>query len=207
MLAAPPKLDLPAEVKGEPGAFVVIPAKTEGKNVEWKVIDPGLNLFPVELLKDTKTAVVSGARPGRYRVIAATAGGDEVSPFAETVVVLGNPPKTPTDPPVDPPTDPPVQPAVYYFLIVRPDGPASPGFTEIMQSPAWTTLRTAGHSFKPKTVTEAAALGVVLPPGTIIPCVVTLKVSEDGKRSTIVRGPIPLPTTADGIAKLPEGVK
>lgn len=102
-LAAPPSLELPKEVTGDPGAFVQVPAKTDGKHVSWKAIDAGLNLFPTELLKDTKTAVVTAARPGRYRLIAVTAAGDEVSPFAETLVVIGN---APIPPPPDPPTPP-----------------------------------------------------------------------------------------------------
>jgi len=48
--AAPPELALPAEVAGQPGEFVMVPAKTTGKAVSWKAIDPGLNLFPVILL-------------------------------------------------------------------------------------------------------------------------------------------------------------
>lgn len=115
--AAPPTLELPAEVKGDPGAFVQVPAKTTGKTVQWKSIDPGLNLFPVELLKDTKTAVVTAAKPGRYRIIAVTAAGDELSPFAETVVVVGEAPPTPPGPNPPTPPDPPT-PAPTGFRVI-----------------------------------------------------------------------------------------
>ena len=106
--AAPPELALPAEVAGQPGEFVMVPAKTTGKAVSWKAIDPGLNLFPVILLKDSKTAVVTASRPGRYRLLAVTAAGDEVSPIVETTIVIGDAPPAPPgpNPPAPTPTGP-----------------------------------------------------------------------------------------------------
>lgn len=124
--AAPPELVLPKEVTGDPAAFVIVPATTTGKTVSWKAIDPGLNVFPPALLKDTKTAVVSAAKPGRYRLLAVTAAGDEVSPFAETVVVIGGvepipDPKPKPDPkPPDPKPDPQPDdsPTKLYVVVV-----------------------------------------------------------------------------------------
>lgn len=121
-IAAPPELSLPKEVTTEPGAFAVIPATTSGKTVTWKSIDAGLNLFPAALLKDTKTAVVIASKPGRYRLLAVTAAGDEVSEIAETVVVVGNAPPVPV-PPDDGKTDPtpepkPVEPAKLVVVVV-----------------------------------------------------------------------------------------
>lgn len=109
---AEPLVRLPAEVKGQPGDFLVVKADTQGKIVRWYAPDPGLSLFPSELLRDTKTAVVIGRQPGRYRLVAYTAEGDAPSPVAETVVVLGNaPPPGPEPgpgptPPPPPPSDP-----------------------------------------------------------------------------------------------------
>lgn len=108
-------IKLPAEAKGEPGAFVKIPADTDGKEVRWYSPDKGLQVFPVELLKDSKTAVVTANAPGRYRLIAWTAKGDVPSDPAICVVVIGdappdpgpNPPKPP-DPPVPPPDPSPI---------------------------------------------------------------------------------------------------
>jgi hypothetical protein len=120
--------------------------------------------------------------------------------------VIGDAPKPPAPP--DPPTppDPPVPPTgTYYFLVVRPDGPASPAFTAAMALPAWGELRTKGHKFKDKTVTEAKALNLELPAGTQLPCVVTL--ATEGGVSKIVRGPVPLPLTDAAVRALPEGVK
>jgi len=57
------------------------------------VLDAGLNLFPVELLRDTTTAVVSANNPGKYRVLAYAAKGDLASKPALTTVCIGNPPE------------------------------------------------------------------------------------------------------------------
>lgn len=102
-LAAPPGLDLPKEVRGDPSAFVRVQAKTDGKTVRWLALDPGLYLFPVELLKDSKTAVVTAARAGRYRLLAVTAAGDEPSEPAVCTVVIGEAPAPPTPPGPTPP--------------------------------------------------------------------------------------------------------
>lgn len=83
---------LPAEVRGEPGQFVRVTADTDAKHVRWVVLDGGLNLFPPELLRDSRTAVMTAGKPGRYRLLAYTAflkGGDAVptGPAVCTVVV------------------------------------------------------------------------------------------------------------------------
>jgi hypothetical protein len=118
---------------------------------------------------------------------------------------LEPPPDGPKDPPVDP-IKPPRPTAALYFLVVRPDGPALPDFTAYMANPGWDELRKAGHAVKDKTLGEAAALGVTVPPGTILPAVVTLRVNPDNKSSTVVVPARPLPAPGD-IAKLPEGAK
>lgn len=114
------QLKLPAEVKGEPGAFVKVTAETNGKLVKWKALDRGLALFPVDLLKDTKTAVVTAVKPGKYRLQAVTALADEPSDIIETVVVVGNPtPPTPPTPPKPPePTPSPAPIPVEGFRVL-----------------------------------------------------------------------------------------
>lgn len=115
----------------------------------------------------------------------------------------------PTIPPTKPPTDPPDAPpgtATYYFLVIRPDGPASPEFTKIMSLPGWADIKKKGHQYKDKTVSAAAQdINLTLPPGGPMPCVVTL--STTGGVSKIVRGPIALPTTDVGLAAMVAGVK
>jgi hypothetical protein len=62
------------------------------------VLDKGLNLFPVELLKDSKTCVVTTTIEGRYRVLAYTATGDNPSKPAITLVIIGSPPAPEPEP-------------------------------------------------------------------------------------------------------------
>ena len=83
---------LPPEIHGQPGQFISIPSATDCKSVQWVVLDAGLNLFPVELLRDTTTAVVSANNPGKYRVLAYAAKGDQASKPALTTVIIGDPP-------------------------------------------------------------------------------------------------------------------
>ena len=91
------QVTLPPEIHGQPGQFISIPSVTDCKSVQWVVLDVGLNLFPVELLRDTTTAVVSANSPGKYRVLAYAAKGDAASKPVITTVIIGDPPEpTPT---------------------------------------------------------------------------------------------------------------
>ena len=92
-LALGQQVTLPQEIHGQPGQFISIPSVTDCKSVQWVVLDQGLNLFPVELLRDTTTAVVSANAPGKYRVLAYAAKGDLASKPALTTVLIGNPPE------------------------------------------------------------------------------------------------------------------
>lgn len=143
--------------------------------------------------------------PGEYRIVWWTVG--EGTSTQTIITVPGTiPPPVPV-PPVDPPPtpDPPTKPTSLYFLIIRPDGPASAEFTRIMSLPAWNELRTAGHVIKDKTLTDTKSWGYSPPTLTILPVVLTL--DTRGGTSRIVRDPIPLPGTDAGIVGLPVGVK
>lgn len=85
-------VSLPSETKGEVGAFIKVPASTNGKEVRWYSPDKGLQVFPVELLKDSKTAIVTANVPGRYRLVAWTAVGDIPSDPAICVIIVGDAP-------------------------------------------------------------------------------------------------------------------
>jgi hypothetical protein len=108
------KVTLPAEVKGEPGTFVTVKAETDCAELKWLSPD-GLALIPPELLKDSRVAVVSTQKAGRYRLYAYGAKGDKASDPAFCTVVVGDAPPVPPGPtPVPPgPTPPgPVPPPV-----------------------------------------------------------------------------------------------
>jgi len=98
-----PTIELPAKVSGQPGAFISVPAKTESKAVKWVSIDKGLNIFPVDLLKDSKTLVVTSQIQGVYRLFAYV--GNEFGPSepAFTSVLIGDEPAP--APPVNPDSD------------------------------------------------------------------------------------------------------
>ena len=91
-------IKLPAEVKGEPGSFVSVKADTTGKVVKWSALDKGISLLPDALLKDSKTAVVTSATPGKYRLICWTSDDKGPSDLAYTTVTIGVPePPPPPD--------------------------------------------------------------------------------------------------------------
>lgn len=101
-------LKVPPKVEGATSEFIKITAETPGSTVKWKVIDPGITLFPMELLKDTKTAIVMASRPGTYRLFAVTALKEDVSDIAVVqVIIRGDTPPGPQPPPTPPPPPPP----------------------------------------------------------------------------------------------------
>ena len=91
------QVTLPQEIYGQPGQFISIPSVTDCKSVQWVVLDAGLNLFPVELLRDTTTAVVSANNSGKFRVLAYAAKGDQASKPVITTVIIGDPPEPAPD--------------------------------------------------------------------------------------------------------------
>ncbi|HEY1191067.1 MAG TPA: hypothetical protein VGE74_25765 [Gemmata sp.] len=105
--AAPP-VDVPAEVKGDVGAFVTVRGKTDGAVVRFHPLDAGLNVFPSDLLTDRKATVVSAAKPGRYRLLAySSVKDDPTEPAIVTVVIGGAPAPGPTPPGPQPEPSPP----------------------------------------------------------------------------------------------------
>ncbi len=119
-----PSLKLPASLNGDTNDFIQIAADTNGNVVVWRVVDPGLKLFPTNLLRDTKTAVVTSGTPGKYRVWAVTALGGVPSEIAECVVVVGTP-VPPPPPPPGPVSDLTKALQAAYAL----DGPDQPSLT------------------------------------------------------------------------------
>lgn len=100
------RLKLPEEVEGKVSTFITVKADTNGKVVKWTSLDQGLALFPMDLLRDTKTAVVLGTKPGLFRIAAVTALGDEPSDLAISYIrVKGDEPPPPPPPPPGPPVN------------------------------------------------------------------------------------------------------
>jgi len=205
--AAPPQLELPAEARPVNG-YVIVAPKTDAVSITYVALDDVFP-FPGEQLRDAKTFVLpaAGLAEGRYRFVAVAAGKGGEQTSKSLVVVIGTPPKKDDPPPKkDDPVDP-VEPATkFYFLVVRPDGPAAPAFSKAMNLPEWNALRAAGHKVKDATATEALGVKFVADPAAL-PVVVTLVVSADGKKSTIVRPAVPMPTAGPAVLELPKGVR
>ena len=172
----------------------------DGQAATWALAEEG---GTAELNPPTPATVASfsATRSGRYKIIAFVAGQQP----ARIVVVVGDGVPGPVDPgpgPVDPP---PPGPETYFFVIVRADGPADPVFTKVMGYPEWAKLTEAGHKYKDYTLRDAVRLNL-MPRANELPCVITLRISADGKRSSIARGPVPFPITGTAVLELPKGV-
>lgn len=87
-----PDISLPTVAKTEVGVFLPITATTKGEIVQFVALDPGLSIFPANLLTDKRTTVVVAAKSGRYRILAYTSIENKPSLPAITTVVVGDPP-------------------------------------------------------------------------------------------------------------------
>jgi hypothetical protein len=101
-----PKLVLPVTATGDVGAFIAVTAETNGTQVRWVSMTPGLNVFPAELLRDSRSTVVTASREGDYTLLAYTALGNVPSQPSVMHVIVGQP--VPPEPGPGPgPTPPP----------------------------------------------------------------------------------------------------
>lgn len=155
------QVSLPVELKGAVGSFIVVTAQTDETVVKWYSVDPNLNLFPPQLLRDSKIAVVTALVPGRYRLLAVSAKGDTPSDFAACTVVIGDaplpptpvPPSPPGPTPPNPPQPPPPTPvsAQRVVYVIRESGEQGTQFADLVsavRNPTTTTyqyLKTKGH--------------------------------------------------------------
>lgn len=133
--AAAQTVKLPAEVKADPGALVVIRAETDCPALQWLALDPGLQLIPADLLKDTRAAVGLAARAGRYRVLAYGAKGDAASPPAVCVVAVGAAPGPGPVPPTPPTPVPDPSAELRVLLVYEAQTPLSREQQAVLYSP------------------------------------------------------------------------
>lgn len=142
---------LPAEVRGAPGAWIIVaPEAVDGGQPKWQV-DPALQevrldlLLPPETIASLRGKVLTGNVPGRYRVLAWNAKGDVASDLAECWVVIVDPNPPPPDPPKPPdPTPgptPPVPAGARAVLILHESAETTPQVARLL-----TQLRTGQHA-------------------------------------------------------------
>ena len=85
-----PALTLPPSVQGEPGKIIVLRVDTAGKSVRFYPLDKGLDFADAALLASPKLAIVTAARPGKYRVLAYSSVNDQpTEPSICIVEVVG----------------------------------------------------------------------------------------------------------------------
>lgn len=114
-------IDLPKEVKARAGEFVQIKASAIG-DVEWYVMDPGIQFLPFELLKDRKTAILFTLNTGTFRVLAWSAKDNKPTPAALCVVTIEGLSPFPPAPPVPPAPEPTaLEKRLRPFLMHDPD--------------------------------------------------------------------------------------
>lgn len=203
-------VELPKEVRGRAGAFISVPARTVDSTVSWFSADPGLDVFPSTLLRDTKTAVVISMRPGKYRLFAVSAKEGIPSPFAVCVVVVegDTPGPTPGPGPQPGPTPDPFVPTTgpLYVVIIEETGEAAAERGRLFADPTIAArFREKGHRFR---VVDKDVIGVDGQPpadvrrfldsarGKKLPQV--FLVDKEGR--TVVSGD--LPTTPSGLLEL-----
>jgi len=91
--APAPALTLPPSVQGGVGKIIVLSVETQGKVVRFFPLDKGLDFADSKLLASPKIAIVTASAPGKYRVMAYSAIGDQpTEPSICVVEVAGSKP-------------------------------------------------------------------------------------------------------------------
>lgn len=162
-----------------------------------KVMNPSPDIFVSRDFNDPKNVslwIIPSGKGNLYLGIASNSGGK--TKLYELQVEVGDgtkPPDKPTDP-VNPPPDT----AKQYLMVVRPDGPKSPGLETILGMQAWKDLNVP-YGDNPISALPAAVQQKLQ--GTQLP-VVTYWVYEGDKIKFVDKTPVPVPTTSDGIKGL-----
>ena len=213
-LALSGELKIEGTPAAKPGELIKLKASgAEGNSaLLWRVspTDPKLKHDRSSVTEYKPDLLEFTGEAGAYRVelleLSVVDGKPKLREKTLEVRIIPSPP-APAKPPTDPPPDPPADPGagVIHFMVVRPDGPAHPTFTQVMSLPAWGQLLSRGFEVSQLTLTEARAL-VTIPEGTALPTVITLRITPDRKYSKRVRGPAPLPGTDAGVLSLAEGL-
>jgi hypothetical protein len=206
-----PRLSLPEVITGKAGAFIKVSATTNGREVRWQALDDGLNVFPGEMLKDSKSTVVTG-EAGEHRLMAYTALADVPSDPEVCIVRITGPPKPEPkpdprpepkpDPQPDPkPTPPPVVTTANLWVVVLDDWQRrTPDVTRILTDMQLRNeLTTAGHKWRSLDASQTADVAKFaeqLNANGGMPCVVLM--DPNGKWMNRDPTDMKLPLTQDG---------
>jgi hypothetical protein len=127
VLAVPPEVDIPPEVRPS-GQYVKLIPKTDAKSITYVGLS-GIDPLPAEMLKDPRMFLldVRGLPVARYKFAAVACLADEQTRF-DFEVVIGTPPVVVTPPgpgPLNPPPPSPGTPlAGMRVLILEETGPS-----------------------------------------------------------------------------------
>lgn len=154
-LAAPPALEIPAEVRPA-GEYVRFSPKTDALGITYVGLS-GLDPFPSEELKDNKRFLlhVRGIAEGRYKFAAVGSSADGEHTRVDFVVVIGAPvDPNPIVPPIPGPTPKPapVDPTAFltpplYVIIVEETRNRTPAQGAVITQAAG-AFALAGQKFK-----------------------------------------------------------
>lgn len=122
-MAEPPALTLPPAIAGQVGTFIKLTADTKCKEVRWVAMSDGLAVFPGEMLRDSRSTVVTAQVPGIHRVLAYGAAAGIPSEPAYCEITIAGPvvpvPPAPGPGPAPTPTGVP-QPSAAAAAAVAP---------------------------------------------------------------------------------------
>lgn len=161
-----------------------------------KVMNPSPDIFVSRDFNDPKNVslwIIPSAKGAIYLGIASNKDGK--TKLYELVVEVGDGSSDPGKPPTDPVKP---SPEKQYLMVVRADGPKSPGLETILNMQAWKDLNVP-YGDNPISALPAAVQEKLK--GQQLP-VVTYWVYEGDKIKFVDKTPVPLPTSADGIKGL-----
>jgi hypothetical protein len=204
-----PRVVLPDKVTGGIAEFITVTAVTNGIECRWVAMDKGLNVFPSEQLKDSRSTVVTSNAAGNYRLLAYTALGSVPSHPATTMVVVlhgGQPPPNPQpQPEPSPEPEPPPTPAIALWVItVDAATIRSPQVAAVLGDAAlWSNLTARGHHWRKMNASdpEAAKYANQIATNGGVPVVILLE-HATAKWLNQTPADLKFPATSDGMQTL-----
>lgn len=186
--AAPPKLNIPPEIRNS-GQYVIYVPETDAASIVYVGLD-GIEPLPANILRDGKTFVLDtrGLAEGRYRfvAVAASSTGEQVRQDFTLVIQRGTP-KPPADPPTNPPTNPPADPPTdpkpaekLWLLVVQPDGPVSPELAQYLRHEVWEWASRRGVATTRREISQLRSDLTELAKNATLPTVIILKEKKSG---------------------------
>lgn len=191
-----PVITLPQIVAGDVGAFIQVVADTNGKEVKWISLTPGLNIIPQDKLIDHHCTIVCSPQPGQYILLAYTALGDMPSDPASVSINIQAPIPPPNPDPQPTPTPVPPTPVAKHLWLITVENSLNRSQAMaalITNSSYWQGLKDKGHKpfhFTDLTDPKATSFQALVNKAGGVPCLIVMDV-DSGKALDA----LPIPTT------------